>query len=194
MYIYITPTMSFRLHIHPSPSTHMDRFFPLTNHDSHELQLIMLIHYVVSTSPVKPGFFVVKVKNSELNATTPPGTILVPNHYKDHLQCFLWRHQVFMEVVHQYNDKELHLVPYLSPLFQHYIVYMDGVAEDLLTTARKMINNPSYRSLTFDLYLVVEYFIQRHESHIAAQWRGNNPDVILECQDAFQLGECRPTC
>lgn len=165
-----------------------DRYFPASTPTEEELQLILLVRYVQSAQRKKEGFVTVKVRNFELDIAAEPGIILVPAHYREHLRRFLWRQTVFMEVVKRSSQSTVHLVAPASPLVKRYIVYMDGIVEGLLTTARKRQDDPRYRSVLFDMYLTVEFFVGRHEHHVAAQWRRTHPEVVLECQDAFELG------
>lgn len=171
-------------------SYHMsDRYFPSSPPSEDELRLILLLRYVPSSVKTKEGFFTVNVRNWELGTASDPGTILVPVRYQEHLRRFLWREMIFMEVIRRCTLREIYLVATVSPLVKRYIMYMDGILEGLLTTARKRQDDVKYRSVLFEMYLNVEYFVGRHEFDIAGQWRESHPDTILECQDALQLGE-----
>ena len=171
-----------------------DRYFPHTVPTASELSMIILVRYVVSdntTEEEEGAFHEVKTVNwpAQKPAEDP---ILIPTKYVRHLRHFLWRHHAFMEVYDRGRRQYIKVAPALSRLLQKYIVYMDGIAEGLLTTARHNQDNPTYRSRLFDLYLVVEYFVARHEYDIVGDWRYNNPKTILECQDPFSLGKCLP--
>lgn len=167
-----------------------DRFFPNTIPTTNELNLIMLVRYVLG--PDKRGgqdFCQVLAKDWVTKRRSYKDGILVPSTYLVHLQHFLWRELAFMEVYLRAGKQEVEIPPGLSPLLQKYIMYMDGMLEGLLTTARKNQSNAQYRSSLFDSYLVVEYFVGRHEYDVVGNWRLKNADTILECEDAFKLGK-----
>lgn len=188
MHFHLSSVAKIPTPSHPNPITNC--YFPISVPDQNELRLILLVCYTLSTKKSTYGFFTVKMRNCEICLPSDPSTILVPLQYKEHLHHFLWQETLFMEVVSQRTTGRLTLSQKAMSLADHYIMYMDGMLEGLLTTARKRENDPGYRSVTFDTYLVVEYFVGRHDEHnIAGQWRKSHPSTILECQDAFNLGE-----
>ena len=69
---------------------------------------------------------------------------------------------------------------------------MDGIVEGLLTTVRKRQDDLQYRSVLFNMYLTMEYFVGQHEHYVAVQWRGIHLEVVLECQDVVELGSIPP--
>lgn len=166
-----------------------DRFFPNTVPTEDELRLILLVRYHVSSAKTKKGFFSVDTWNWELDVASEPSTILVPVRYLHHLRRFLWREMILMEVMRRSALQEIFLSPAASPLVKRYIQYMDAIAEGLLTTAQKRQGDSSYRSVLFEMYLNVEYFVGRHEFNVAGHWRADHPETVLECQDALELGE-----
>ena len=93
-----------------------------------------------------------------------------------------------MEVICRSCINEIYLMPTVSPIVKRYIMYMDGIAESVFTTVKKRQGDVGFHSILFDMYLNTEYFVGRHEFHIAGYWRQSHPDTILECQDALQLG------
>ena len=97
-----------------------------------------------------------------------------------------------MEVIKRSSQLELHLVTPISLLVKSYIIYMDGIVEDLLATVRKRQNGLQYRSVVFNMYLPMEFFVGQHEHYVAAQWRGIHLEVVLKCQDVFELGSIPP--
>ena len=122
--------------------------------------------------------FVVQVINTDYAALSSPN-ITVPTYYYEHLKRFLWRHRLFIGV--NERAQQLPLAMGLRPLIQQYIMYMDAIVEALLTTARKASEHQEgWRAELFDLYLVVEHMVERHEYHLGDDWRLKNPDHILE--------------
>jgi len=168
-----------------------DRYFPNTVPTASELMLIMLVRYVTDDDDDSTGedFCLVKARNWQLETVSKDDSVEVPIAYSKHLKHFLWRQLAFIEVYNRATKQLIDIAPRLRPLLQKYILYMDGMLEGLLTTARKHQGDPGYRSRLFDTYLVVEYFVARHEYDVVGRWRANNPDTILECQDAFALGK-----
>ncbi|KIK72780.1 hypothetical protein PAXRUDRAFT_21590 [Paxillus rubicundulus Ve08.2h10] len=65
-------------------------------------------------------------------------------------------------------------------------MYMDGIIEGLFTSAQNQ-QREGWRSALFNLYLVVEYLVKRHEYNIGDEWRKKNPDQILEQLDVTSL-------
>lgn len=61
--------------------------------------------------------------------------------------------------------------------------------EGLLTTVWKHKGDASYRSRLFDLYLVLEYNIGRHEFDIVDAWKMEHRKIILECQDIHDISK-----
>lgn len=172
--------------IHKPHTTMTDLFFPNTAPSQQELRLLMLIRYIPSTK-AKGQYFEVNVRNWELQVMSDPGVVSVPIHYHEHLRRFIWRQMVFMELLTRGSD--LDLAHALRPMLQRYVLYMDGIVEGLLTTAKVKKPDPGFRSRLFDLYLVVEYYVGRHEYDIVGDWRGSNLDIVLECQDVETLGK-----
>ena len=56
---------------------------------------------------------------------------------------------------------------------------MVGMVEGLLTTIQKRIGDVAYRSHLFNLYLVVEFYVGRHEHDIICRWAREHPDTTL---------------
>lgn len=160
-----------------------DRFFPAYVPDEELLRRLCLIRYY----PKKiqdSDFFHVSVMNVELKQPTHPKIIQLPNVYFEHLRRFIWRQHVFMELA----ARKPKIPDQLRTMIKKYIMYMDGMIEGLLTTARQRKGELDYRSRLFNQYLIVEYFVGRHEYDVVGRWRMENADTILECQDMEALG------
>ncbi|KIK72318.1 hypothetical protein PAXRUDRAFT_22125 [Paxillus rubicundulus Ve08.2h10] len=84
------------------------------------------------------------------------------------------------------NASNLVLTKGMCPLIQRYIMYMDGIIEGLFTSAQNQ-QREGWRSALFNLYLVVEYLVKRHEYNLGDEWRKKNPDQILEQLDITSL-------
>lgn len=159
-----------------------DRFFPCASPGQREVKLICQIQYIAG--PIVDGGFAVEGKNLKLKSMVADKAVL-PSSYHEHVRRFIWRHCVFMEVWRRSED--LCLTVRLRVAIERYIMYMDGMMEGLLMTPRKKQRH-DYRSALFDLYLLTEYFMKRHEYDIGDAWRINHPDVVLEQQKVEDLG------
>ncbi|KAG6371690.1 hypothetical protein JVT61DRAFT_9031 [Boletus reticuloceps] len=155
-----------------------DLFFPNNSSPQEKMQLILSMHYLPDPTPRKELFSVMVYSASGEGVVDTPA--IVPAFYHDHLCRFLWRHSVYMELVSQ---DDITLMPKLRPLLERYIFYMDAVVEGLLTTARNktFTKDPTFCSILFNQYLVVEYHVGHHEFNVIGAWRQRNPDIILEC-------------
>lgn len=164
-----------------------DRFFPTKLASVDEIRLIKAIRYEVPVAiKDKENFFDVGVYAPEIKKHLEK--IKVPAHYHEHLRRFMWRHRLFLELYIRVADDTVQSRQGLKNLLNRYIIYMDGIAEGLLTTAKRRAGIQDYRSRLFDMYLVIEHYVGRHEFDVAFDWRERHPDIILECIDHVTLG------
>ena len=161
-----------------------DLYFPVKAPTATELLAIRCIRYL-EMGKVVDGLFRVAIYGSEVNAVCDKD-VQVSEFYQDHLRCFLWRHHVYMELV----GRKVELPPNLRPLLLRYILYMDGMVEGLLTTLRNPnhIGNRNFRSRLFNLYLIIDYHVGRHEYDVVGAWRESHPDIVLECVGMDEIG------
>jgi len=164
-----------------------DLFFPSEAPSATEMRLILSTRYYPIESP-RDDFFDIRVYGREVGATTGEN-ITLPKYYWDHLRRFLWRHDLYM---HLYDEAftGVRLPPNLRSLIKRYIQYMDAVAEGLLTTAGNRKGDVNYRSYLFNMYLVVDSLVGRHEYDVVSRWAMEHPDIILECTNIDDIGEC----
>lgn len=147
----------------------------------------MSIRYCPMESP-HAEFFDVAIYGSEVDRLlgTP---ITVPKYYWEHLRRFLWRHHVYMQL-YASTSSGVKLPASVRSVIKLYIQYMDGIAEGLLTTAGRRRGDPGYRSYLFNMYLVVDFHVGRHEHHVVSSWAAEHPDIIIECVDIDTIGKC----
>ncbi|KAH0835517.1 hypothetical protein J3R83DRAFT_9202 [Lanmaoa asiatica] len=164
-----------------------DRLFPNDAPQESETRSISAIRYRAKVPVDGCDFFAVEIYNVEVKTVTDDtDVILVPVHYYEHVRRFLWRHCLFMEVWRRAGS--LKLANGLQTMLKRYIMYMDGITEGLLQlTDFKKGEDKDLRSVVFDLYLVTEFFVGRHEYDIGDAWRCQNADTILERQSAAAL-------
>lgn len=162
-----------------------DLFFSNAVPAASELRLIMATRYLPE-STCGGGFFDVRVFGAEVKCIV--GTqIRVPEYYHAHLCRFVWRHHLYMEL--QQRGASLQLAQNLRPMLQRCVFYMDGVVEGLLTTVRRNKDKVGFRSEFFNLYLVLEFHVGRHEYNTVDAWRVLHKDLILEYQNIDDIGE-----
>lgn len=174
------------VHLPPLLQTNMtDLFFPSTTPDAQEIRLILAVRYYHIPS-ARDDFFDVVPFGWEVQRKILP-SITVPVYYQNHLRRFLWRHHLYM---HLYDGAPvLQLAPNLLPLLTSYIQYMDAMAEALLTAAKRNVGDVSCRSYLFNMYLVIEFHIGRHEHDVVSRWASKHPNVVLECVNIDSIGK-----
>lgn len=149
-----------------------------------KLNIIMQIRYELKETEDE-HFCVVCIGNPTLNAVVED--IRIPKSYQGHLRRFLWRHALFMGIESNIHEK---LDADNRRIIKRYISYMDAILAALIQGCRGEKGvNVYYRSKTFDLYLVVEFFIGRHDYQSGDQWRRTHKMPLLETVDVMKLGE-----
>lgn len=179
------------LHHIPSSPKMTDRFFPSEPPSEQALHRLLRVQYELG-QVYDERYLDVHVSGWDLEAGGKARTIRVPARYHGHLLRSFWRRKTFVELFTRYNALFRTLVVDPHPLLLRHIMYIDGMVQGLLTTAQKHKRMVPFRSALFDLYLVVEYFVGRHQSNQVSHWRYAHPDIILECQDVQTLGACIP--
>lgn len=132
-------------------------------------------------------YFSIHVRNQAQDGLLDD-TVLIPRWYEVHLSHFLWRYHILIGI--ESNAPES-LDVYNRAMVKRYISYMDGILASLLNGCRRGKGcDVHYRSEIFDLYLVVELSIGRHDHASGDEWRRLNPTTILETLDVRMLSEC----
>lgn len=160
-----------------------DLFFPSEAPPLDEFRAISLACYYVQSTP-KEGFCIVQWYSWANSQPVILESIKVPATYYAHLRHFLWRHHIFMELISRSEliKDGVVLSTHAKQMIQKYIWYMDAMGEGLMTPVRSKANQGwcGFRSNLFDLYLLVEYYVGRHEHDVVSTWLAQHPNVHLE--------------
>ena len=101
----------------------------------------------------------------------------LPTSYRVHIQRFVWRERAIRLVLD--HAEELELADDLEVNLSMIMLYMDNVFRRIATESTSaFVQEPTYRSTTFDSYLLTEYHIRRHEPMYVREWRRDNDDVL----------------
>ncbi|KAG9310698.1 hypothetical protein JVU11DRAFT_9292 [Chiua virens] len=149
-----------------------DLFFPPEVPTLHEINKISITRYYVK-NVAEGDFCVIQVLGWANSQPSLLGDIQLPIIYHTHLRHFLWRHHVFMELNSRTElvKDGVVLSAHIKQTIQKYIWYMDAIGGGLMASARFRTNRgrTDFRCNLFDLYLLVEYYVGRHE-HDVVYW------------------------
>ena len=109
-------------------------------------------------------------------------------HYLIHIQHFLWREDAIRLVLHY--SAQLNVSEELSDNLKMCLWYMDLVMEGMISESGPTVTDKStFRSEVFDWYLVLEYWVRRHEPLKVREFRRNS-DRNLNHSSTNECGEC----
>lgn len=116
----------------------------------------------------------------------------LPDHYTENLKMFTWRRNVISILIHYQRETGLSKLDDLLLTLQRYLVYMECIIDILVKEAGVVDDRvPHWRCRTFDLYLITEFCVRRHEPEAVRQYRRTS-NVNLNRVDINTLGECLP--
>ncbi|KIJ57816.1 hypothetical protein HYDPIDRAFT_171527 [Hydnomerulius pinastri MD-312] len=97
-----------------------------------------------------------------------------PEHYREHIRRFTWRLGVLSMILRFTKELELPKEKKFYETLKRTLVYMDNIANVLLSDAQEVAEEDrtvNWRCRTFDLYLVTECLVKRHEPEAVRKYR-----------------------
>lgn len=193
-YIFVrTYNRAPHLHIHHHHQM-SDLLYPRNvSQDKYNREVLEFIPMLTYTVEHTPGETMAVVYETE-TASNEERTLKtrIPATYYEHLQRFLWQYYMWYGVYRSLHLKSKLLSTTSISLFQHMLVLMDAVVEQLLLGCIALGKDLSEDSRIdyFDYYLTTEFVVGRHQPPIVEEWRRKveNRDLDLERIDPFRLG------
>ncbi|KAI6155863.1 hypothetical protein BKA82DRAFT_4011275 [Pisolithus tinctorius] len=105
----------------------------------------------------------------------------LPHHYYEPIQAFTWREKAIRLVLRFKKKGEVQVEEPLVENLTMILAYMNRVFVQVVVEAKKVKRTDrtlDWRSPTFDNYLLIEYFVRRHEPAQVRNYRRNNDHNI----------------
>lgn len=127
----------------------------------------------------------------------------LPDHYLDDMRRFIWREEAIRFVLSL--EKQLNIPETLADNLKMVLWYMDTLFNHIVRDAASLMeyNSPEdmmkFRNDTFDNYLLIEYWVRRHEPKNITKFRSTNDrnldrSSIDQCSESLFLSlERRPS-
>ncbi|KIJ57544.1 hypothetical protein HYDPIDRAFT_171643, partial [Hydnomerulius pinastri MD-312] len=139
-----------------------NRYFPTAIPGNDKVQGICSSTYVVAKTKVR-GPWTCQMSRSQF-----------PEHYREHILRFTWRLSTLSMILQFTKELELPKEKKFYETLKRTLVYMDNIANFLLSDAQAVAEEDrtvNWRCRTFDLYLVTECLVKRHEPEAVREYR-----------------------
>ena len=153
-----------------------NQYFPTAIPGNDKVQGICSSTYVVAITKVR-GPWTCQMSRSVRQSTGDITSIPLqafPEHYREHIRRFTWRLSTLSMILRFTKEHELPKEKKFYETLKRTLVYMDNIANFLLSDAQAVAEEDrtvNWRCRTFDLYLVTECLVKRHEPEAVREYR-----------------------
>lgn len=117
---------------------------------------------------------------------------IAPAAYEDLIRRFIWRHTTMLIIRHNMQHPE-----YSGPVFtmdmtrafyRNFYYGNDVFSRSAAAFREAATAQPQGRVRLFDIYMLQECYVGRHEPAAVVQWQNENPNLNLRCANALEAG------